>query len=412
MKIKSLNFTIYGASQILFLLGVFFKQFYLSSSGGFQLGDFFFMSSFLTLILFHNRCSILITKNDRLIIAFVSCVVIINTIYMLIYGDNYPGEFRFYKSTLYYLYNLFIIFCFRQFCNNKLFLSKLKKTFQLCLIIQLLISVANLGRFGSMRYMGTFNDPNQCGFFVFASFIIIFVISIMMKEDFPLIWYIISFYLINRTLSTGMLLGMTALLAAYIFLKFLEFDRRSAMIFLVIICGFLFFSFLFGLGILQLPESVVQSPMYRRVLSKLWSFGIGSNLTGSSIINNLMIDRCWDRLFEYPEQLLYGAGEGYYHRFPSARFTNNEIHSSIFGPLFYYGILPCSIWFLWIMRELKDIERYLWVAYIALLVESITLVNNRQPFFWIILILAGSQLAKSKILKNKVPYKNLMKSDN
>lgn len=394
MRERGFYITSYGAASVLFLLGVLFKQFYLVSSGGFQLGDFCFMGSFVILVAFYNRFRIPLTGNDNLFMGFVGCVALINFIYICIYGMDYPGEFRFHMSIVYYLYNLFIILTFRQFSTDKAFLTKLRKVLQLGLLIQLGVSIAGLGRYGSMRYMGTFNDPNQFGFFVFASFLMIFIVSMVTKEGHPLIWYAVAFYLIMRSVSTGMLLGMTVLFVVYIFLKISELNYRSAVLFMAIVATFFLTMLLLHFGVIRIPASIAQSTMVQRALSKIWSFGLGSNAVSSGGFRNLIIDRCWDRLWDYPSKILYGAGEGYYDRFPSARFNDNEVHSSILGPLFYYGIFPCSIWFVWTAKQLKGIKRELWCAYLALIIESITLVNNRQPFFWMIFVLAGSRLAK------------------
>ena len=102
--------TAYRIAQELFLLGIFLKQFYLFSSGGFQMGDFCFMGSFVILIAFVMRWKISLGNSIGLFIGFVGCVILINCVYMGIYGNNYPGEFRFYKSTIYYIYNLFLFY--------------------------------------------------------------------------------------------------------------------------------------------------------------------------------------------------------------------------------------------------------------------------------------------------------------
>lgn len=185
MRERGFYTTPYGAASVLFLLGVLLKQFYLFSSGGFQLGDFCFMGSFVILAVFYNRFRIPLTGNDNLFMGFVGCVTLINFIYIYIYGMNYPGEFRFHMSIVYYLYNLFIILTFRQFITDKDFLTKLRKVLQLGLLIQLGVAIAGFGRYGSMRYMGTFNDPNQFGFFIFASFLMIFIVSMVTKEGHP-----------------------------------------------------------------------------------------------------------------------------------------------------------------------------------------------------------------------------------
>lgn len=396
MEERDFRVTSYGVASTLFLLGVLLKQFYLFSSGGFQLGDFCFMGSFVFLVVFYNKFRIPITGNDILFIGFVGCIIIINLIYIFIYGTNYPGEFRFHMSIIYYIYNLFIILTIRQFSNDKEFLTKLRRVLQLGLLIQFGVAVAGVGRYGSMRYMGTFNDPNQFSFFVFSSFLLIFVISTITKDGHPIIWYVIAFYLIIQSVSTGMLLGMLVLLISFIFIKLLELSRKSAILFVVTASVLLFFVILLYLGVVKVPESIEKITIVQRALTKILSFGIGTDGVGSGGFRNLMIDRCWDRLWDYPSKILYGAGEGYFNRFPSARYTNNEIHSSILGPLFYYGIFPCSIWFIWTVKQFKSLKRDLWCVYLALIVESITLVNNRQPFFWMLFVLAGSFLAKDK----------------
>ena len=184
------------------------------------------------------------------------------------------------------------------------------------------------------------------------------------------------------------------MLAIYVYFTIPEGNLQTRIVFVIIIMFVVFFVIILFSATLPLPDVLTKTSMYRRIASKLRIFGIGANSVNSGGLRNLFIERCWDRLIDYPEKLLYGAGEGYYSRFPSALFTNNEIHSSIFGPLFYYGIIPCSIWFLWTAKQLKNIKPELWCAIIALIIESITLVNNRQPFFWMIFVLVGSELAK------------------
>ena len=386
------KFSILTLSQVFFLLGVFFKQFYLFSSGGFQLGDFLLMCSFITLIFVHNHLKLAVAKWDWLIIAYVGCIFFINTIYIGIYGFDYDSDFFFHLSIIYYVFNLFIILTFRQLSQDDKFLDKLRKILECGLVIQLLVSLLGLGRYGSMRYMGTFNDPNQCGFYIFSSFLLIFLISHMTQKGMPFLWFIIAFYLIVKTASTGMMLGMCSLVFAYGVLIASKMERKIILRVLFSIVGVTFFLLLASFEIISLPESITELDMYQRVTSKIASFSI----TSGGGIHNLIVDRCWDRLIDYPEKILYGAGEGNFYRFPSERFTYNEIHSSLLGPLFYYGFLPCLLWFTWVFKQLQGLKKELWGVYIALILESITLVNVRQPLFWCIFVLAGCYLAKEK----------------
>ena len=397
MRIEGLSITTYYLAQTLFLMGVFLKQFYLFSSGGLQIGDLCFLACFFILVVFVNHCRLWLLNRDELIVAFVGCVTVINSIYIMMYENAYLGEFRFHKSIIYYIYILFIILTFRELCSDLEFLRRMSLVLKASLVLQLGIYLFGLGRSDTVRYMGTFNDPNQCAFFIMSSFLLIYIISQIIEDKpvFIVVWYALSFYLIMKTVSTGMLLGMSVFAIAYLFDKISKRDLNSALLFVLVIGIVLFTIILFYIGIIHLPKSITDTGMYSRVISKLWRFGFGVGSAGSGGLRNILIDRCWDRLADYPTRILYGAGEGYFGRFPSAKYTSNEIHSSILGPLFYYGIIPCSIWFVWTGSQLKGIKRELWAAYIALIIESITLVNNRQPFFWMIFVLAGSILAKN-----------------
>lgn len=390
-------------SQVFFLLGVFFKQFYLFSSGDFQLGDLLLMCSFITLIFFHNHLSVILGKWDWLIITYVGCIFLINTIYIGIYGFDYDSAFFFHLSIIYYLFNLFVILTFRQLSQDDKFLEKLRKVLEYGLIIQLFVSLMGLGRYGSMRYMGTFNDPNQCGFYIFSSFLLIFLICHMTNKGMPFLWFIIAFYLIVKTASTGMMLGMCSLVLVYGLFVTTKMKRKIILRTLFSVFSIVLFLLLATFGFISLPDFITELDMYQRVASKIVSFGITS---GGGSIHNLIVDRCWDRLIDYPEKILYGAGEGYFYRFPSERFTYNEIHSSLFGPLFYYGILPCLLWFTWVFKQLQGLKKELWGVYVALILESITLVNVRQPLFWCIFVLAGCYLAKEVADTEKAGKKN------
>lgn len=381
-------------SQIFFLLGIFMKQFYFGNSGGFQVGDFCFMASAFLTIFFSNKGVIPYQQEDKYVVIYVFFIVIINFIYTCI--DPIPDDSGFYyiKSIMYYIYNLIFIFAFQLLLNkNHRFLLNVQKVLKLCLFVQMVVVIFGWGGSEYGRSLGTFNDPNQCAFYVFASFLMIFIISYIYRQKANwLLWYLISLFIIMNTQSTGMLMGMTFLLILFLLIKLFKINKKILVLFTIGIVGVLIIYILLAANIIFLPRSIQQSPMYARLFQKMNMVGSGGNI--SSGIYEIFIDRCWDRIFNYPEKLFYGAGEGNFSRFPSARFTNNEIHSSILGPLFYYGIIPCSMWYCWVYKKLKNSKPEILSASIVLLIESMTLVNVRQPFFWMILVLSGYKLSK------------------
>ena len=76
------DITYYRFSQILFLMGVFAKQFYVLPSGSFQIGDALFILSFLVSVFCRDRGGIRVQESEKPIIWFVVCVTIINIIYI------------------------------------------------------------------------------------------------------------------------------------------------------------------------------------------------------------------------------------------------------------------------------------------------------------------------------------------
>lgn len=375
-------------SQKIFLLGMFSKQFYLLPSGSFQVGDLILMLSFAAYIIQRRGVFKINRQNDRLLLYFL-CIVIINFIYGCIYN-----RVLLFKPILYYVYNLFVIIFFsaniRFESNKRFFLQKVSGICQVSLIMNVLIYLSGLGRwFGSVRYMGTFNDPNQYGVFVFFSMLCIYFINtISGKRTIP--WIVIGIALILPSASTGNMIGSVVFVASMLCMQARKLTPIKAVVFVAaVLAGSLY---LIGViaGLIQLPSFITSSYMFERILqkiSKISSFNSGVQ-TGS-----LLSDRGWRRIFQFPEYLLFGSGEGYYERFG----TTLEVHSSILGPLFYYGIFPFSIYTSWTVSKIRKIDRRLWCVYFGLFSEAFFLINTRQPLFWMLHILTEAAMEDKMI---------------
>lgn len=135
--------------------------------------------------------------------------------------------------------------------------------------------------------------------------------------------------------------------------------------------------------------------LFSRIQQKLWKLANGN-------FYDLLYDRSAERLVLEPQYLLYGAGEGFFERFiPYDGFEQllspgvfdvfhvNEIHSSFFDVWFSYGIIPAAVLVYWIVRNVIRCDRAQRAAVLALLAESFTLMNCRQPFFWFVIVMAG-----------------------
>lgn len=373
----------------IFLAGIIAKQFYILPSGLPQIGDFLILFSYVALSVTGNKPKT--QQEDISLRTFVILVALVNGVHFI-----FSPSRGFLMSTFYYLFNYIVVLCFKKMLPIAGFGKALERVLELNLLIQLFIYLTGRGEwYHVVRYMGTFNDPNQYAFFIFGDMLLICLIKNAygdIKKMLP--WYFLSFYLMMPASSTGMLLGFTVFFVFYIMFSLQASTGR--------VLGMLFFAILgvsavilYMHGYIKLPVSFENSFMMRRLNSKL--AGLSSDPVA------MAEDRQWGKLIHYPGYILIGAGEGDFSRFRIGRAS--EIHSSILGPLWYYGIIPFSIWMKWSISKIKKVDRIVLCVYAALILESITLVNNRQPFFWMIYAMADFnpdiRANKEKRLKNK-----------
>lgn len=382
-----------------FLVYLLLKPFYLFGSGGLQVADAFLIISFVLLLISLKldesirKNFVSIAKENKLFIIFVFCTFVINSIYFL-----YIGEFKFILSILYFIFNLLAIITFSSFYKDKIFLQNVSKVFKFNLILQLVIFLTGIGRYYSVdRYMGTFNDPNQFGYYILISLFFIYIIKILLsKKEYIAPYLLISLFLIFQSASTGMLLGI-ALFNILITGYYVHKNRRityarikktvyAVSISILILIPASIIAIQYPLGN-NFEKSDVAEENNQSILERIEDKF--SKAEGESNIS-IWEDRGYDIITKYPSNILYGAGEGAYTRFSLA--TNNfesEIHATLPSILFYYGIIPFLILIKWLYAKIKDSDPRILLTLAALFVESFTLLNQRQSLFWIIIILAG-----------------------
>lgn len=379
----------------LFLLSLLLKPFYIFSSGGLQIADLFFILSFiLYLVLAGKEIAISIDKTDKWLLYFVVLVFGINLVYFLVYG-----RFEFMKASLYYVYNFLTVLFFRLYAEDSRFLMNVGRVCRLNIVIQLGIYVLNIGRYyAETRYMGTFNDPNQMAFFIFMSLITAFVISKIGRIKLHVLYHIMAVGLIFLTSSTGIFLGIGVFYAVSAILTIRKLTKRNHNVIAILsITGLLMLGMLFSSQITDYAKEFSESSIMDRIEQKL------DRLNESAVGPTNLQDRGIDRLLIYPEQIIYGAGEGYHSRFEKS-YSSNEVHSTMLSILFYYGMIPTLLFLFWCYQNIRTLTVNNLAVVLALFVESLTLLNQRQPLFWMIFItlniLHQEEQAAKKILQN------------
>lgn len=365
----------YRAAKIFYLLFWLLKPFYLVKSGSMQIGDVFLGIAFL-LVLYSDRMKIHIDEKDTPLFFFVIAVAGINIIYASIYQST-----EFIKPILYFVFNFMCVYMTRIFLQDSAFITRLNTTLKFNLILQLGIFALGVGRwYYGERYAGTYNDPNQLGFALLSTYCLIYCLNRKQHTRHQWIFFLIALFLIFETSSVGMFLGIALIFVfeQYFRLAKIESSTKKAwyIAYLVVISGAL----VYVAGYLLLVVTgVVDTDI--NLLQRL-----ANKITGGSLVDNFIKDRALGAIFEDPIKILYGVGEGAFKRLNS---RGAELHSTWLSLLYYYGIAPFCILLIWVKNNLKQIDWYIIPVYVCIFAEAFTLINHRQPSFWV-LILLGS----------------------
>lgn len=355
------------------------KPFYWFSSGGLQIADVFFILSFGLYVFFVKKAEkISIDKNDKWLFYFVVCIVAINLFYGVLYGES-----NFIQASMYYVYNLLVVLTFRAYAEEQdTFLVNVARICKVNLVLQLLFYITGIGRyFAASRYMGTFNDPNQMAFFVYISLMMAFLISRIKGEKLSWVYHVIAMALIFFTASAGMLMGLVLFYGFEALPKVRMLAQRQHSVRAILIgTAFLAALVLFSPEIGDYAADLSESSIVARAEEKL------SRMNESAAGPTNIEERGIDRLYLYPEKLLYGAGESYQERFDRS-YLSGEVHSTLLSMLFYYGILPTATLLYWIYKNIGRLSASNIAVVLSLFLESLTLLNQRQSLFWMIFVL-------------------------
>lgn len=337
---------------LLILLGFLFSQFYIFPSGLPQPSHIFIVFSFIIFFIFHNKVKI---NDSKPLIYFVVYVIFINIYYTLIISD-----LSYIVSTIYWIFNLmlFLVLVNLNILSIKKLFHYLKFIIPLSLIITIIIWAVGAGRYDfNPRYNGYFNDPNQMAFWVLCSCAIGLILFNNLKLK--IIIYSLSFFLILLTMSRSATIGFLILTLGLVFQykSRLDFKIFLSLISLFVAIASIFILFYFGF----LDDIVTR-----------FSEGIDSSDQQAS-------DRGFNVLIDYPEYLMFGAGQGAYYLFSP---TNHEIHSTWFGILFYYGIIGFFLFVSFLFNIFKRLDFAEKIIFLSPMFYGFFTYNARTLLFW------------------------------
>ena len=361
--------------------------FYFFPSGSPQIADMFgvlIFSAYFSVAFFKK--TLLIRKSILVLIAaFFSYVALVS-----LSNSVFNATTKTMLAILFYLYNIlmfvFVASYFSSRLNDEFVFSLTRYVVFACLYLQVVLSVVFPAEIG--RPTVFFNNPNQLGYFSIAILSIYCLLSCLDRNTtwvsklMFLCVFLGALYLALLSLSKAAILSVVVV----VFYKY----WKSPLLWLTTAV-----TMLWGLSHLSDVELLV------KVFDRL------STLGGQG--DDSFAGRGYDRIFNHPEYMLWGAGEGLNDRFLS-RIQGMEIHSSWGTLLFSYGLVGLMLFLTFLFSIFNKSSLSALVYILPLFLYSVTHQGLRSTFFWI--ALGFAVVVKKKLQASKYRLGQLAKSEN
>jgi len=291
----------------------------------------------------------------RPLIVAILWAVMVNAVYFLIHGN-----FTFVKSSLYLIYNSLLLIWIGSLAHWHI--ERLKDVFQIGLVVSSVLCFGLVffiyffgmpdsvrswypgARFYPWRITGWFLNPNQLAAWVLSILVIYSLLPTAPLGIRSWTRWGNGFLLVGAGASLA-LSSSTAGLAGGLAWAMATMIARPGLWMSVLLAAVVYLAFLL--------EPFTAGEINQARLNEL---GEGED-AGGYLLEKVMTSsdpwsvRSYDRLWNYPQYLMFGAGDGAYRRFP---YTPNpdlkrEIHSTVAAYLFSYGIVGTGLllWFVW-----------------------------------------------------------------
>ncbi|WP_353777532.1 hypothetical protein [Winogradskyella sp. 3972H.M.0a.05] len=343
---------------ILFIIYIVVFPFYFFERGNPQIADAFGA----LLVLFHFKSIVNSLGAHRFfksLLLFVVYTIIVNCAWMIILD-----EILLLKSSLYYIYSFMIILVFYSKMKDEGFLRTIAYALLMSLCLQFVLwpFIPNQG----VRTMMFFKDPNQLSFWSFSMLIISYLVYKLAEIKGILLYAVLllsTFFIFISASKSGVAVAIIFWL--YFFTK----TKRQIMILsMVSVIGFSIFLFT---GKLDSKNFTFADNAIERLSEKKRGQG------------NTLNDRGYDRILNYPQYTILGAGEGKYKRFG----YRIELHSTFFNILFSYGVLGLFLFGTAITIILKNSNWTIKLILLLIVLYTLAHMTLRSPFFWLSLLL-------------------------
>lgn len=289
---------------------------------------------------------------------------------------NYYGDIKFFYSSLYYVFNAFVFGATVVLFKHDPI--KMKDTARLAIIASLFLQLAWIFLFNSnsiYRETGSFNNPNQLGYWAMLSSCYLLTINYGRRMPWiDIVGILICTYVISESLSRATIISYALIMIAFFIGQYMSVLTRVAIL--------LIFSTyaLMQIAVLGNANFIFQNfDKIEQVIERLETVQ-----TEDGVIQ----ERGYERILNYPQYLIYGSGEGAYWRFNDKTDVKNrglEVHSGLAAILLAYGFLGFGLFSIFILTIFQRVPWLLWMTLAAVMAYGITHQHIRFTGFWVYL---------------------------
>ena len=286
-------------------------------------------------------------------------------------------DLAFLLSSTYYLYN-FMVFAVVLFLSRELgdeFVPATKLGLILALVVELL-ALTFLSDAGDPRRVGTFNNPNQLGYWA----LLLGCCHLVLKGDRRLTVTDVAAlaamgYVVAFSASRAAIVAFALLVVLGALCQGLRARAALGVALAGVACAALALPTMVG-G----PAGI--APRGGGPLAE----GIQELRTTGARASDSLAGRGYDRIWTHPEHLLLGAGEGAHERF-ATRVLDKELHSTLGTVLFSYGLAGLVLFGGALAGIFRRAAARCWLYALPVLLYGLTHQGLRFSLFWVFLAL-------------------------
>jgi len=342
----------------LYLVG---KMFYVFGGGTLQPADALLgiLAIFMTPPAMFQR----IWREHKIFIFFIIWVVIVNVGWALA-----RGRAGFLISASYYVFNLLIVACAYATRNRspKIFDKYIANWILLSIGIQFLLLFAHSG---AARSFGTFSNPNQLSYWTVCVMSILLLVRGNRARviDIPF-----QFMALWCQISSASRAGLAASVMLIVIWGFFALETPMKKL-----------AGLMGMALLAIVA--VATPLASNYIAKSEQLAVVQERLDKGDEGSQLEIRNYNRIAEYYEYTVLGAGEGDLDRFRQSYGANLEIHSSIGTVFFSYGVIGLTLFILFLGNLAFRAKLAMGIYLIPALVYGLTHQGLRFSFFWLLI---------------------------